>query len=103
MRPVPRLSRWSATGSGQPLRSMASGGCACLLLDPEYETEAEAGAYVLGGLAGLDTSSYSTGYIAGWTRGDLATVKDTATNVLRAVHQLAPAFTCETDQTGEPQ
>ena len=47
-----------------------------------YETEAESVAYIVAGVLGLDTSSKSIGYIAGWTDGDIETVKSTATRVL---------------------
>jgi antirestriction protein ArdC len=58
-----------------------------------YETEAESVAYVLGGLLGLDTSDYSIGYIANWSHGNAEMIKETAANVLRAVHDLADALT----------
>ena len=57
------------------------------------ETEAESVAYVVAGVLGLDTSSYSIGYVAGWSEGDAATIKDTAARVLRAAHTLADALT----------
>lgn len=57
-----------------------------------FECEAESVAYVLAAMAGLDTSAYSVGYVATWTRGDLDTVRGTAENVLRAVQTLAPAL-----------
>ena len=47
-----------------------------------YETEAESVAYIVAGVLGLDTSSKSIGYIAGWTKGDVETVKNTAIRVL---------------------
>lgn len=53
------------------------------------ETEAESVAYVVAGLAGLDTSAYSVGYVAGWSRGDAAVIRAPAENVMRAVHALA--------------
>lgn len=56
------------------------------------ETEAESVAYVLAALAGLDTSAYSVGYIAGWAAGDLGQVTATAKAVLTAVHELADAL-----------
>jgi hypothetical protein len=56
------------------------------------ETEAESVAYVLAGLADLDTSAYSVGYVTSWADGDVDLVRQTADNVLRAVHQLAPAL-----------
>ncbi|MDE8670840.1 ArdC-like ssDNA-binding domain-containing protein [Pseudarthrobacter sp. H3Y2-7] len=56
------------------------------------ETEAESVAYVMAGMLGLDTSAYSVGYVAGWAKADMETIKATAANVLRAVHELAEAL-----------
>lgn len=56
------------------------------------ETEAESVAYVIAGLLGLDTSSYSIGYVAGWSQCDPELIKGTATNVLRAVRVLSSAL-----------
>lgn len=63
------------------------------------ETEAESVAYVMAGMLGLDTSAYSVGYVAGWAKADIETVKATAANVLRAVHELAEAL--DEDPTDE--
>lgn len=60
------------------------------------ETEAESVAYVVAGILGVDTSSYSIGYVAGWSEGDAETIRATAANVLRAAHTIADAIT-ETD------
>lgn len=60
------------------------------------ETEAESVAYVLAGILGLDTSTYSIGYVAGWSRCEAETIKGTASRVLRAVRTLGEAIT-ETD------
>jgi antirestriction protein ArdC len=57
------------------------------------ETEAESVAYVVAGTLGLDTAAYSIGYVAGWSRCDVETIKDTAVRVLRAAHRLADALT----------
>ena len=57
------------------------------------ECEAESVAYVLASMAGLDTSTYSVGYIATWTNGNTELVRATAGNVLAAVGQLATAIT----------
>lgn len=59
------------------------------------EAEAESVAYVLAGLLGLDTATYSIGYVAGWAHGDTDTIRATAGNVLRAVHTLAEALTSQ--------
>ena len=57
------------------------------------ETEAESVAYVVAGLVGFDTSTYSIGYIAGWADGDTELIKSTATRVLRTVHTIADILT----------
>ena len=57
------------------------------------ETEAESVAYVLAGLLGLDTATYSIGYVAGWAGGDPDTIRGTAVRVLTTVHTLADALT----------
>lgn len=59
------------------------------------ECEAESVAYVVAGMLGLDTSTYSVGYVAGWTAGDTEAVRRTAANVLRAVHVLADALSTD--------
>jgi len=64
------------------------------------ETEAESVAYVVAGLAGLDTSAYSVGYVAGWANGDATLIRTTAENVMRAVHVLAPLVDQESESTG---
>lgn len=66
------------------------------------ETEAESVAYVVAGLLGLDTSTYSIGYITGWSDGDAAMIKSTAANVLRAVHVIAEQFEHDDDEVAEP-
>lgn len=66
-----------------------------------YECEAESVAYVtLAGMAGLDTSAYSVGYVTSWTGGDVEALRSTAENVLRAVHTRAAAIV-EDDQDGQ--
>ncbi|MHB1710673.1 MAG: ArdC-like ssDNA-binding domain-containing protein [Acidimicrobiales bacterium] len=46
------------------------------------EVEAESVAFIVSAVWGLDTSSYSTGYLAGWSGGDVGTVTATANKVL---------------------
>lgn len=53
------------------------------------ETEAESVAYIVAGMLGIDTSVYSIGYIAGWSKADTEIIKSTATRVLRAAHTIA--------------
>ncbi|MFD1716043.1 ArdC-like ssDNA-binding domain-containing protein [Amnibacterium flavum] len=57
------------------------------------ETEAESVAYIVAGILGLDTSSYSIGYVAGWSHCDPETIRNTAARVLRTAHTLADAIT----------
>lgn len=57
------------------------------------ETEAESVAYVTAGILGLQTASYSVGYVAGWSECDAQVIKDTASRVLRCAHTLAEALT----------
>ncbi len=52
------------------------------------ETEAESTAFVLAAMLGLDTSSYSIGYVAGWSGGKPELLRSTAANVMRAVTSL---------------
>lgn len=59
------------------------------------ETEAESVAYVVAGLLGMDTSSYSIGYIAGWSQADADLIKSTAANVLKAAHSIIEGITVE--------
>ncbi len=61
------------------------------------EVEAESVAYVLAGLAGLDTTDYSIGYITGWAEGNPELVTDTAARVLACVHTLADALDTPAD------
>jgi hypothetical protein len=46
------------------------------------EVEAESVAYIVSAAWGLDTSSYSIGYLTAWSGGDVAAVTATATKVL---------------------
>jgi len=62
---------------------------------PIREVEAESVAYVLAGLAGLDTSGYSVGYLTGWSKGDTDALTTTAVRVQATVHQLAEAITLD--------
>jgi antirestriction protein ArdC len=63
-----------------------------------YETEAESVAYIVAGVLGLDTSSKSIGYIAGWTDGDVETVKNTAPRVLATVRTILDGITEPDDE-----
>ena len=48
---------------------------------------------IVAGVLGLDTSSKSIGYIAGWTDGDLETVTSTATRVLATAQTILDGIT----------
>lgn len=63
-----------------------------------YEAEAESVAYITAGVLGLDTSANSIGYIATWTRGDVDTVKNTATRVLATVRTILDGITEPEDE-----
>ena len=64
------------------------------------EVEAESVAYVLAGLLGLDTSTYSIGYIAEWAEADTELVTATGKRVLNTVHTLAEELNPQpTDKT----
>ena len=60
------------------------------------EVEAESVAYIVSAAWGLDSSSYSTGYLTAWSGGDVAAVTATATKVLACARAIL-----ETDGTGE--
>ena len=60
-----------------------------------YETEAESVAYIVAGVLGMDTAVNSIGYIAGWSLGDLDTVRATAEHVLAAVRTILDGITEE--------
>ncbi|GAB3186278.1 hypothetical protein GCM10027060_26680 [Nesterenkonia halophila] len=57
------------------------------------ETEAESVAYVVGGLLGVDTSSYSVGYVGGWSGADVDAIRATAENVSRAARMIHDGIT----------
>ncbi len=59
-------------------------------------------AYVLAGIAGLDATAYSVGYIATWTHGNTDLIRTTAGNVLAAVEQLAAAVTDNDNDVTDP-
>lgn len=67
-----------------------------------YEVEAESVAYVVSGMLGLDSSDYSTAYVASWAeRAEAGVIKETAGRVLAAVHTLVEALHVETDDQAE--
>ncbi|WP_433862647.1 ArdC-like ssDNA-binding domain-containing protein [Streptomyces sp. L7] len=53
------------------------------------EVEAESVAFIVAGLTGFDTSSYSIGYITGWANQDATIIRDTAARVLKTAHSIA--------------
>ena len=52
------------------------------------EVEAESVAYIVAGLAGFDTSTYSIGYIAEWADPDTTVLRDTASRVLKTAQRI---------------
>lgn len=67
-----------------------------------YEVEAESVAYVVAGMLGLDSSDYSTGYVATWAeRAEADVIKETADRVLAAVHTLVETLHIEEDDDQE--
>ena len=52
------------------------------------EVEAESVAYVVAAAHGLDASGYTFAYLAGWTGGDPATVRQAAETVTRAARTI---------------
>lgn len=58
------------------------------------EVEAESTAYIVAGALGLDTGSYSTGYIAGWAeKADADVMRETASRVLAAAQKIIEVLT----------
>ena len=55
------------------------------------EVEAESVAFIVSAAWGLDTSSYSTGYLAGWSGGDVAAITATADKVLGCARAILEA------------
>ena len=53
------------------------------------EIEAESVAYIVCHAAGLTTAAYSFGYVAHWSGGDPATVKDTAERVVTTARTIS--------------
>jgi len=64
------------------------------------ETEAESVAYIVAKMAGLDTSDYSVGYIAGWAKVDVELVESTAARVLDAVSTLSEGLEATHETAG---
>ena len=58
-----------------------------------YEAEAESVAYVVAGSLGHDTSANSIGYIATWTRGDLALLREAGARVIDTAHRILTGIT----------
>ena len=67
-----------------------------------FEVEAESVAYVLAGMLGIDSAAYSVGYVAGWAeRAEADVIRDSATRVLAAVHDLADALHIDAEPEAE--
>ena len=57
------------------------------------EVEAESIAYLVCAAAGLDAANYSVGYLANWSNGDEAVLRDTAARVIATASAVASCFT----------
>ncbi|MCQ9335025.1 ArdC family protein [Corynebacterium phoceense] len=64
------------------------------------EIEAESTAYLVAGAYGLDTSSYTFPYVAGWSGWDTETVEKTAETVRKAAGDLLKELDQDTTDTG---
>lgn len=51
----------------------------------------------------MDTSRYSIGYVASWTRDNTDLIRTTATHVLHAARLLTDAITDDHTLTDEPE
>jgi hypothetical protein len=60
------------------------------------EVEAESIAYLVTTLAGLDSSNYTVPYVANWSGGDTAILRETATKVLTAGRQIVQTLRLDT-------
>ena len=58
----------------------------------EAEIVAEAVAYVVGERLGLDTSSYSAGYVAAWAGGDAQKLERLAERIDKAARPILAVF-----------
>jgi hypothetical protein len=56
------------------------------------EVEAESVAFIVATAAGLDTSTYSLPYVAGWSAGDVDLVQRTGERVMRTARQILDAL-----------
>lgn len=57
-----------------------------------HEVEAESVAYVVCSALGMTTEGYSLPYVAGWSGGDLAKVRETADHVVKVAGQILAAI-----------
>jgi len=56
------------------------------------EVEAESVAYVLAAAHGLDAGSYTFGYVAGWSGGDVNKVRESGEQVVAAARRVLAAL-----------
>ena len=66
------------------------------------EIEAESVAYIICQAAGLTTAAYSFGYVAHWSGGDPAAVKDTAERVVTTARTILDATGLHADPVPAP-
>lgn len=56
----------------------------------QAEVEAESIAYLVAAQAGLDATDYSVPYLAGWSGGDIALLRETMTQVINVARGMVP-------------
>ena len=64
------------------------------------EIEAESVAYIVAGAFGFDTSTYSIDYLTSWAGADTQIIRDTASRVLTAAHQIIEALASNAEDNG---
>ena len=62
------------------------------------EIEAESVAYIVAGAFGFDTSTYSIDYLTSWAGADTQIIRDTASRVLTAAHQIIEALASNAEE-----
>jgi len=91
--------RWTLSDA-QRLKTLLHEFAHVILHNPELykgnrglcETEAESAAYITSLVLGLDTSSYSFGYVAGWSGGKTEIVEQAGRHALSAAEQILRAL-----------
>lgn len=80
------------------LHESASGGICNDSPRSRKEVEAESTAYVVCNSLGMDTSGYTFGYVAGWSRGDSKSVRESMEHVARAAKEILGGLAGDSDR-----